>query len=265
MTTAFPSVPMTDTLTIATYNVHKGLSPFNRRVIIHEVRDRLHALDADIVFLQEVQGAHRQHQERFADWPDVPHHEHLAEGRYQDIVYGLNVRHQHGHHGNAILSAFPIANWINRNVSHHRFERRGHLLAQVNIPGWHEPLTCVCIHLGLFERSRSAQISHLADLLDSHATSGPLVVAGDFNDWRAPHSGISDMLYDKLGLIEVFENLHGEPARTFPWFLPLLSLDRIYIRGLKIKAAERLHGTVKGAHWPGLSDHLGLMTRLTKR
>ncbi|MBL8511347.1 MAG: endonuclease/exonuclease/phosphatase family protein [Betaproteobacteria bacterium] len=253
---------MTQTLTIATYNIHKGLSPFNRRVIIHEVRDRLHALAADIVFLQEVQGAHQQHEERFVEWPDVPHHEHLAEGRYQDIVYGLNVRHQHGHHGNAILSAFPIINWINRNVSHHRFERRGHLLAQVEVPGWQRPLTCVCIHLGLFQRSREAQIEHLTDLLADSAPDGPLIVAGDFNDWRARRSGVSDRLYDKLKLVEAFERLHGEPARTFPSFLPLLSLDRIYVRGLKIEAAERLHGNIKGTHWPGLSDHLGLVARL---
>ena len=42
------------TLKIATYNIHKGLSHFNRRVVLHELRERLRELDADIVFLQEV-------------------------------------------------------------------------------------------------------------------------------------------------------------------------------------------------------------------
>jgi hypothetical protein len=45
------------TLKIATYNIHKGFSQFNRHMVLHELRDRLHELDADIVFLQEVQGA----------------------------------------------------------------------------------------------------------------------------------------------------------------------------------------------------------------
>ena len=48
------------TLSIATYNIHKGFSHFNRRVVINELRERLRELDADIVFLQEVQGEHLQ-------------------------------------------------------------------------------------------------------------------------------------------------------------------------------------------------------------
>jgi len=41
-------------LKVATYNIHKGFSPLNRRVVLHELRERLHELNADIVFLQEV-------------------------------------------------------------------------------------------------------------------------------------------------------------------------------------------------------------------
>ena len=46
-------------LKVATYNIHKGFSPLNRRVVLHELRERLHELNADIVFLQEVQGSMR--------------------------------------------------------------------------------------------------------------------------------------------------------------------------------------------------------------
>ena len=28
-------------LTVVTYNIHKGLSQFNKRVVLHEIRDRL--------------------------------------------------------------------------------------------------------------------------------------------------------------------------------------------------------------------------------
>ena len=45
-------------LRVATYNIHKGVSRelfgLRRVTRIHELRARLHELDADLVFLQEV-------------------------------------------------------------------------------------------------------------------------------------------------------------------------------------------------------------------
>ena len=57
------------TLRVATYNIHKGLSIFNRHVVIHAVRDQLRALNADVVFLQEVAGRHDAHARRHGNWP----------------------------------------------------------------------------------------------------------------------------------------------------------------------------------------------------
>jgi endonuclease/exonuclease/phosphatase family metal-dependent hydrolase len=252
-------------VTLATYNIHKGLSPLNRRLVIHQVRERLHALDADIVFLQEVQGAHAKREVRFDDWPELSQHEHIAEGRYRDIVYGVNAQNRHGDHGNAILSAFPVVNWINRDVSHHRFESRGHLLARIDVPGWDVPLTCVCVHLGLFQRSRTMQIERLIHFLaESAPSNAPLIVAGDFNDWWRKRGGISNALKRALNLTEVFEEIQGRPARTFPAVFPMLTLDRIYARGVKIEEVLRLHGNVEGVRWRGLSDHVGLAVRFTR-
>jgi endonuclease/exonuclease/phosphatase family metal-dependent hydrolase len=58
------------------------------------------------------------------------------------------------------------------------------------------------------------------------------------------------------GFSEVFEFLTGEPAKTFPSTRPLLSMDRIYVRGLKIHSATILH------EWLKLSDHLGITAEL---
>ena len=258
---------MSGIISIATYNIHKGLSPLNRKVVIHEVRDTLHDFDADIVLLQEVQGSHSKHHKRFNDWPDRPQHEHIAdkeEGRYTDIVYGANAQHRHGDHGNAILSAYPIVNWVNRDVSHHRFENRGHLMTRIAVPGLAVPLTCVCVHLGLFHRSRIMQIERLIEFLqDAAPAPAPLVVAGDFNDWRARHSRLSEKLADKLGLAEAFEISRGAPARTFPAIMPLFTLDRIYVRGMKVESASLLHVNVGGASWRRMSDHVGLAVRLS--
>jgi endonuclease/exonuclease/phosphatase family metal-dependent hydrolase len=250
-------------ITIATYNIHKGLSPLNRKLIIHDVRETLHAFDADIVMLQEVQGAHAANARRFAGWPTTPQHEHIAEGRYTDIVYGANVQHHAGHHGNAILSSYPISHSVNHDVSHHRFESRGHLIASVNVPGLVTPLTCVCVHLGLFHRSRLMQISRLIELINDVAPVGsPLVIAGDFNDWRAGHSRISAKLGEALGVVEAFESTHGKLARTFPAILPMLTLDRIYVRGLAVKDVHHLHGELNVARRRRLSDHVGLAVTL---
>ena len=51
---------MSKALRVVTLNIHKGLSHFNRRMVIHELRDGLTALDPDVVFLQEVQGLNQR-------------------------------------------------------------------------------------------------------------------------------------------------------------------------------------------------------------
>ena len=67
-------------LRIATYNIHKGVSAMSRKNRIHDLRAGLHALEADLVFLQEVQGRNDQHAERFDNWPDIAQHTFLAAG-----------------------------------------------------------------------------------------------------------------------------------------------------------------------------------------
>ncbi len=47
---------MTEPITIATYNIHKGMSPLNRKVQISDMAQALESLKPDILFLQEVQG-----------------------------------------------------------------------------------------------------------------------------------------------------------------------------------------------------------------
>src|SRR2546429_1446134 len=112
--------------TVATYNIHKGFSP-TRRMVIHELRDRLHGLSADILFLQEVQGAHRRHALRYQDWPGKSQHEFIADTVWHEVAYGRNADTRHGHHGNAVLSRFPILTQANQDISAHVFESRGML------------------------------------------------------------------------------------------------------------------------------------------
>ena len=41
---------------VMTYNIHKGFSIGNRRFILHDIKDSLRHVDADVVFLQEILG-----------------------------------------------------------------------------------------------------------------------------------------------------------------------------------------------------------------
>ena len=244
-------------LRVITLNVHKGLSQFNRRMVIHELREGLRALSPDIVFLQEVQGLNERHALRFTAWPRAPQYEFLAEDRWQH-AYGRNAVYDHGHHGNAILSRFPIVSVSNEDVSSHRFEKRGLLHCVVRVPGWRRNLHCVCVHLSLHERGRRKQLDAIAGRLEEIvARDLPVIIAGDFNDWR--HRATS-ILEGSLGMTEVSVVRGGRAARTFPSFLPLLRLDRIYIRGFEVLAAE-VH---RGAPWAMLSDHLALSADLKR-
>lgn len=247
---------MSARLRVVTLNIHKGLSQFNRRMVIHELRDGLSALEPDLVFLQEVQGLNDRFALRFAAWPGAQH-EFLAGERWQH-VYARNAVYDHGHHGNAILSRFPFVSFENTDVSDHRFERRGLLHSVVAVPGLRRNLHCVCVHLSLHERGRSRQLEAISRRLEELASRDlPIIVAGDFNDWRHRASAI---LERRLGMSEVSLAHHGRAARTFPSMLPLLGLDRIYVRGFKV-VGSRVH---RGKPWSLLSDHLAVSAELER-
>jgi endonuclease/exonuclease/phosphatase family metal-dependent hydrolase len=243
------------TLRICTYNIHKGFSQFNRRMVIHELRERLRHLDPDITFLQEVQGLHLGHASRLADWPHEPQHEFLAHTRWV-AAYGGNASYRDGHHGNALLSRFPILNVTNHDVTRHRLECRGLLHCELSVREGQRPIHAICIHLSLTEQQRRSQVGSLVKLIEEQIPrDAALIVAGDSNDWRnrAGHE-----LGERLGLIEAFTAHTGHPARSFPSRLPVLRLDRIYLRGFKVNSAT-VHS---GLPWSRISDHAALTTEL---
>jgi endonuclease/exonuclease/phosphatase family metal-dependent hydrolase len=250
---------MTDTLHIVTYNIHKGFSQFRQRMAVHDLRDRLRAMGADLVFLQEVQGLHHQHALRHDNWPTTPQHEFLADSVWQDFAYGRNAVYENGHHGNAILSKFPIARWENEDVSMHASEARGLLHCEIEVPGWREPLHCVNVHLALVAHWRKRQMARLFERIQKLVPQdAPLIIAGDFNDWhlRAGHSFAA-----KLNVREVFEITQRLPARSFPAMFPLLRLDRIYVRGFQVRLAH----AHSGRHWSRVSDHVALSAILSRQ
>lgn len=243
-------------LKIATYNIHKGYSQFNRRFVLHELRERLRELDADIVFLQEVQGAERRARPRHHVEGAHPQHEFLAQEGWLHHAYGKNSVYGSGHHGNAILSRYPILKWDNQDISAHRFESRGVLHCEMAIPDSNLVLHSLCVHLGLFSKGQTQQMKELVERVQREVPAdSPLIIAGDFNDWRN-QAGL--LLAKELNLHEAFEVNTGKLARSFPCALPLLRMDRIYLRGLTVQQAE-VHAY---RPWSKISDHAALSATL---
>ncbi len=246
-------------LKVLTYNIHKGFSASNLRFILHEIKHSLQHINADIVFLQEVYGERNISNNRFDDWPNNQQFEFLADQVWQHYAYGKNAIYKSGHHGNAILSKYPFIEWDNINVSLFRSASRSLLHGAIQIPGISRKVHIICVHLGLFGLERERQLSTLVKRINSHVPfDEPLIIAGDFNDWRgrAEH-----YLHRDLGVKEVFKLTHGTYARTFPAWLPVLSMDRIYFRGLDVINCNFLHGQP----WHRMSDHIPLLAefRLT--
>ncbi len=250
-------------LSVATYNIHKGFpfTPlFARRPMLRMLREQLHALNPDLVFLQEVLGEHTTHAARHRDWPAQSQYEFLADSLWHNHAYGKNAIYDAGHHGNALLSRYPITRWDNEDVSAHRFERRGLLHCEIAVPGWSEALHCVCVHLALTARGRSRQLQQLRQRIERLVPAqAPLIVAGDFNDWHWRHRATHELAHP-LNMYEVFESLHGVPARSYPALLPVLRLDRIYVRGFTVRAARVHHGAL----WARVSDHAPLTAQLER-
>jgi endonuclease/exonuclease/phosphatase family metal-dependent hydrolase len=218
----------------------------------------LRKLQADVIFLQEVQEMHTQHPERFIALSTSGQMEFLADAVWSDYAYGKNSVYPAGHHGNALLSKFPITHTNNQDISAHTSEQRGMLHTEINIPNWDLPLHTICVHLGLFAKWRRQQLLAVATYIEQHIpANSPLIIAGDFNDWGM-RTGRS--FAERLGLKEVFEHHTGKPARSFPAWLPMLRLDRIYVRGFHVSHVD-VHS---GPQFVKISDHAILTATLTK-
>ncbi len=245
---------MSQEINVLTYNIHKGYCAGNRRFVLESMRDRIAETGADIVFLQEIHGTAIKSpakRKRFS-YPDQPHFEYLADESWPHFAYGRNAIYRKGDHGNAILSMHPIVSWENIDVSIFPRSSRSILHGVIELPHKKTRLHALCVHLGLLEKERQEQLQTLTDRINSHVPRDePMIIAGDFNDWRrrAEHH-----LHDDLGLEELFVQMQGRHARSFPIWAPLLPVDRIYYRGLKPAACQRL----STGHWRDLSDHAAL-------
>ncbi len=245
-------------LSLLTYNIHKGFTSGNRSFVLPKIRELIREANVDLVFLQEVTGAHDGHASKISNWPAASQFEFLADEVWTHYAYGKNAILDTSHHGNAILSKYPFAEWANINVSLFKKASRSLLHGTLQLPGTTTRVHVLCVHFGLLGFERKGQIfalnRHLATIREHHEA---IIIAGDFNDWTSRQ--VNRYLDPALGLQEVFMQSQKRHAKTFPAHYPLFCVDRIYYSGLTLESCQSLNGK----NWQELSDHVPLQATFT--
>lgn len=164
---------MTQSIRIASYNVHKAVGVDYRRDP-HRIAQVIGSLDADIVALQEVD-------RRLGERPTV-----LSEQSIQSesglVVAKVSANAVSvGWHGNAVLVKDTLRVTAVERLTLSGLEPRGAVLVEMETPIG--PLTIVGTHLGLLRPYRRRQLAEI-DASIGDARRGRAIVLGDFNEWR---------------------------------------------------------------------------------
>jgi endonuclease/exonuclease/phosphatase family metal-dependent hydrolase len=227
---------------LISYNIHKGIGGRDRQYRLDRIIGVLREEEPDVVCLQEVDRNVRR--SRFDHQPRL-----LSEGLgLEAMLDQLVFPRGEGGYGNLILSRWPFARTEQLSIRKGRRKPRGGQIAVVETGAG--PLVLGHWHLGLNEKERHWQAARFL----SHPifSSGlPSLVAGDSNDWR-------DTLERGPFARHWFRQVTWPPARfrSFPAYLPMASLDKVFTRGAIRVVEARL---VKTKLARRASDHLPLV------
>jgi endonuclease/exonuclease/phosphatase family metal-dependent hydrolase len=235
----------TQNLRVTTYNIHKCRG-MDGRVRPERIVKVLREVNADIIALQEVVGAHgksrRGDQVRY-----------IAEALGFHCELGENRRHKGGAYGNVLLTRFPIKSKFNYDITVRGYERRGCLRTDLSLDET-RVLHVFNVHMGtsFFERRHQARKLIDAQVLNHENLSGMRLMLGDFNEWTRGLA--SRLLSTHFRSADVRAFL--KRPRTYPGVLPLMHLDNIYFDpGLELRSLT-LHRSRAALL---ASDHLPLV------
>jgi len=221
---------------IATYNVHRAIGS-DGRADPARVLAVLREIDADVYALQEVE-AHDDGADMLA-WL-------AAELGYQSVA-GTTLKRRDGHFGNGLLSRCPIREKRVTDLSWRGREPRGAIAINVDCSG--ARLRVVATHLGLRPAERRDQVQQLLHLFEEHPNERS-VLLGDLNEW---------FLWGRP-LRRLHRHFKETPSlATFPSFMPVLALDRIWAHPRSMLRRLAAHATPLAR---AASDHLPLVATL---
>ncbi len=241
--------PDARTLTVVTWNLHRGRGPQNRGKVDPERVFR--ALETDIAPLAPHVLAVQE-----ADEEQPPHKGIFDPNRVEQIT---GLRHANGHnlrwspssHGflGSVLYLAPDMRVLDGTlIDLPGHAHRGAVL--LDLERGDTRFTIITAHLSLLQVLRIAQMRTIGQHLARRAPY-PLVLLGDLNEWR-PWGGLA---FSK-GIFG--RELDGPTVPTFPIRAPFLALDRVLVHKAKVTEARALTGDVVSAS----SDHLPLLARI---
>ena len=215
---------------IASYNIRKAVGLDWRRDA-ERILDVLAEIEADVVVLQEAD-------RRLGSKAGVLPLEQL-EAMLSLVPVDVSTRPKsHGWHGNAIFckTHHDIAQVARIDIP--SVEPRGAVSARLRHPG----VEIIGIHLGLTPGVRRRQMRKLAEHI--RARPHPVVIAGDFNEWKAD----SGIFGDAARMIS--------PGPSFHASRPTARLDRFVLSGAVEHLSSHVHRSPLARR---ASDHLPIV------
>jgi endonuclease/exonuclease/phosphatase family metal-dependent hydrolase len=238
--------PPPGALRVVTYNIHTCIG-VDRRYDPARVAAVLQAIDADVACLQEVycrRGGERQ----------IDQAAYLGQMTGCRVVTGTGVRDHRRSFRNAILTRLPVLGSRSIDLAIAGHEPRGAI--DVDLQFGERVLRVIATHFGLSAAERRLQTNCLIAALGEplsrdRPTPDAVLLMGDLNEWRGKSGGI-DAIARRLG--------PAAAPRTFPSWMPVLPLDRIYTQGA---AVLREVQTYRSPVARLASDHLPLVGELS--
>ena len=225
-------------LRVVTYNVHSCIG-LDRKLRPDRIADILRHIDPDVIALEEVRAGQAQEIAQ-----RLGYHVFFA---HADAVHGFDF-------GNAILTRFEIRATHLYPIGVPHREQRACARADIFWPAGNEVVHVFAVHLGLDAKERQFQAKRLASpeiLADRSIQGEPRILLGDFNE-KFNRRDVNHALKPLL-------NLAG--SKSWPAFLPIIDLDRVYFSSDFKKDSARI---VQSDGARIASDHAPLVAVLEK-
>ncbi len=242
---AAPGAAELPSVKLVTYNIHTCVG-VDGRCNPARIGAVLREINADIACLQEVD-VRRGGETRVDQWV------YLGEATGRRVILGVGLRDYGGRFSNAILTRFPVLAARALDLTVAGYEPRGAIDADLLVGD--RVVRVLATHFGLHAAERRLQANRLMATLGEPSSVGRrpahvVLLMGDLNEWRG-----------RSGAIRVLDWRLGPTAapRTFPSWLPVLPLDRIYADG---PAVLRDVSVYRSPLARLASDHLPLVGRL---